>query len=511
MAAVAPLTERYVAIYVRISFDKTGLREGVELQEDQGREYATQHWPGVPVKVFADNNVSAFDDDAIRPGYDDLREAIRRGEVLHLWSVEMTRIEANRRRYVDFTIDCEDAGLTEVHTRRDGVVSLDEVADIKNVFSYRERKRLRERLKDKMDKLATQGRPRSGALFGYRHGIDAEGRKTLEVVPSEAAAIRLMADMVLAGWSLTNLSVRLNEFNLLRYVFGMPGVLPRRAFRPITVRGEVRVTSPLWNAPKLRSVIKKPTVAGRRIHHGKDVATGTWEPILDMITWKRLLVYLGEDRDIIGADGKPYQVGGPRPPKHDYELTGFLYCGSCGYKLTGKGRRIGEGWQRRYGCIRKVDTPSGCGRLYVVAHAVEAEVETRLLAWLRSPGLAARIGSDPAAGRRKELAGLLGDLKASRLRRAAEWGAGDLDDDEWDVARAGLDQRKAALTAELASLPVPVDDDLDPQAVADDWADATMVERRQLLARFVARIVVDRAIVPGLNRFDPDRLRIEWR
>src|SRR4029453_16429738 len=45
-------------IYARISIDKSGRKEGVEAQEKWGRAYAAEHWPGFPVRVFKDNNLS---------------------------------------------------------------------------------------------------------------------------------------------------------------------------------------------------------------------------------------------------------------------------------------------------------------------------------------------------------------------------------------------------------------------------------------------------------------------
>ncbi|MGH8880999.1 MAG: recombinase family protein, partial [Stackebrandtia sp.] len=79
---------RYVALYCRISIDRAGRKEGVKAQERWGREYAARTWPGVPVRVFPDNDLSAAADDVVRPEYENLREAIGRGEVANVWAVE---------------------------------------------------------------------------------------------------------------------------------------------------------------------------------------------------------------------------------------------------------------------------------------------------------------------------------------------------------------------------------------------------------------------------------------
>jgi len=71
---------RYVALYCRISIDRRGRKEGVQAQERWGRQYAAQTWPGMPVKVFSDNDLSAHADDVVRPDYERSREAINRAK-----------------------------------------------------------------------------------------------------------------------------------------------------------------------------------------------------------------------------------------------------------------------------------------------------------------------------------------------------------------------------------------------------------------------------------------------
>lgn len=501
----------YVAIYVRISVDKQGRREGVDRQERWGRDYAARHWPGVPVRVFADNDVSAFDDNAVRPGYDALREAIRNGEVLHLWTVEQTRIEANNRRWPGLAADLDAAGLREIHTDRDGLVPLNEVADIKQAISHHERKRLRERLRDTMEDLANEGRPRSGAVYGYDHGVDPEGRKTLEVVPVEAAVLRWMADVVLSGWPLAQVARRLNDFNAMRAAFGLPACLPKRAWRPRLKAGEVvgRV-SPLWVPAKVRAVLTKPAVAGLRKHKDKPLRQGTWAPILDPELWKAVRVFLGEDRDVIGADGKPYRTGGPKAPVHGYPLTGFLRCALCGHHLNGKGRKTSTGWQRRYVCIKNPPAHKGCGRTYVVAEPLEVYVTERLLAHLQSPEFLAQLAADSHAEERDTIAAQLRDIETSRVRLATRYGEGALSDSEWDAARAGLDRRHAQFMAELAAIPAPPVD-VDPLEVVEGWDHVDVNERRQLMFVFLDRVDIGPPTTPGRPRFDPDRVTPVWR
>ena len=59
--------------------------------------------------------------------------------------------------------------MEEVHTRRDGVVRLDEVAGIKAVLAAAEVRKLRQRFNDTLQDRADEGRPAGGRSYGYRH------------------------------------------------------------------------------------------------------------------------------------------------------------------------------------------------------------------------------------------------------------------------------------------------------------------------------------------------------
>lgn len=196
---------RYVALYCRISVD----RAGVKAQERWGRKYTARTWPGVPVRVFADNDLSAAADDVVRPEYARLREAIGRGEIAHVWAVEQYRLKRREIAWFEFVALMDAAGIPELHTDRDGVVRVrDDVASIKAVLGAGEVRRLKRRINDTLAEKAALGEPPASRPFGYRHATTEDGTKTYEAVPSEADAIRQAAESVLtcgyparcAGW-----------------------------------------------------------------------------------------------------------------------------------------------------------------------------------------------------------------------------------------------------------------------------------------------------------------------
>src|SRR6266545_5411485 len=199
----------YAAIYARLSPRPDGSYEGVPAQAKWGRAYAAKTWPGVEVKVFTDAGISAANGDH-RPGFEALREAVARGEVAHLWAVEQTRVERREVEWFRLAAELDAAGITELHTNRDGIVRVrDEVAGIKAVLAAGEVRKLKRRVNDRLAEIAAEGRPAGSRPFGYAHGLDAAGGKTLHIVEAQAAVIRDAAEKILAGWSLSRLAADL--------------------------------------------------------------------------------------------------------------------------------------------------------------------------------------------------------------------------------------------------------------------------------------------------------------
>ena len=170
MTPVAVAPAMVVAIYCRISIDKSGRREGVEAQERWGREYAAERWPDAMVRVFTDNNLSAARDDR-RLGYDGLRAAIRAGEITHVWTVEQSRLERRKAPWFELAAELIAAGIHEMHTRRDGLVRLDDIgSDVRAIVNAQYVADLKKKIRDKSAELAREGRPSGAIVFGYRHG-----------------------------------------------------------------------------------------------------------------------------------------------------------------------------------------------------------------------------------------------------------------------------------------------------------------------------------------------------
>lgn len=511
---------RYVALYCRISKDKSGRMEGVQLQEGWGREYAARTWPGVPIKVFTDNNLSGHDES--RPGYIELCRAIDRGEIAHLWAVEQSRFARNEQMWFGLEGRLINAGIKEVHVQRGGpIIQCGSVTGgILAVVYASERRTMLLRQSEKFEAKAAEGRPAGANPFGYKRGTDADGGKTYIVVPDQAAAIRFAAEKILAGWSLSNVAKHLREKQ------GIKGVHRRH------VRDEdgnvVETRSTAIRATTVRYMVTNYAVAGLRLnttcsknkgHDGRcddncrETRTykGVWEPILDMATWEAVRAKLGESRVLTRPDGSTYNLKSVRreTPRRKYLLTGGLaVCGVCGAPLIATVKQLRR--QRAtskpfYLCHPKV---GGKGCVTILGDELQQHVVNYFLGLLRDPEFLDGLKDNgESAARRDELVTTLDGIRAEKKALARMRGLGEIDDDEWQELRHALTEREHLLQAELVDLPSP-ESIIDLTRVPANWEVMNLDARRAALGMLVGRVTVHRARL-GLRAYDPERVKIE--
>ena len=493
------MATKHVYIYCRISADQQGRAEGVQAQERWGREYAAQTWPGVPVRVFSDNDLSAAKDDVVRPAFNQMREGVRRGECAHLWSVEQSRLARIETVWFSLVAELIKAGVTEVHTKRDGMIRLDDVVGgIKAVLSADEVRKLRKRVIDKKAELARQGRPGNLAGFGFRQRIytkeeedrlrewrdarnqakrdgadmgewkenhprpaggrrvlDEQGRAALEIVPEQAEIIRQAAALVLNGNSLTSVAAWLNQE-------GIRGLHGARIY-PGTIAG----------------VLTAPSVAGLRVHQGEIVGKGTWEPILDEATWRAL-------RAVIGSRKRSrHRV------RRSYLLAGrLMFCGKCGEPMYA--RAGGHGY---YACNPNLSGGCGDAEITVDRAAAEAHIAVQLFLHLEKLDAAGMLSADEHANRRDQLVNELRAFDGPGGRRAEisrRWAAGKITIEQFDIMNAALDGERERIESELRELPAPAGD-VSPGELREAWPEMTLDEQRKVVDDWIEKIVVHRA------------------
>lgn len=523
---------KYVALSCRISKDKRGRVEGVRNQEKWGRAYAEDVWPGVPVVVFADNDLSAADD-THRPGYEALRQAIARGEVAHLWAVEQSRLERREAEWFRLAAELDAAGITELHTKRDGIVRVrDEVAGIKAVINAGEIRKMKARINDRLAANASRGLPAGSRPYGYAHGVTDRGEKTYVIVPAEAEVIRQAAEQVLSGWSLSSIAADLRKRGLhgphrVKVVdHRCTGDRRKKCGCPVVTAdgtpaedGGTPVTrsSTLTNA-SVRSWVTKPTVAGFRVHQDKQVGKGNWQPILDENTWKAVRNKLAAPRVVRRSDGGTYPITPTvRTTGRRYLLTGgTAVCGQCDAPLVAQmkqlSRKLADGtrtlWKVTpyYLCHPKTGGKSCVG---IMGDRFEEYVVGRLLDELDKPDFRQSLSDGESADRRDRLTTALEAIDGQRVELAGLWGARKLTAPEWSAARDALNEEEQRLRSELATVPPPPSS-IDRSQIRRSWDAMVLDERRDVISMYVNRVVVVRA-KPGTQGFDPGRADIQWR
>lgn len=259
----------------------------------------------------------------------------------------------------------------------------------------------------------------------------------------------------------------------------------------------------------LQRVLTGPRAIGKREAPDDDgqvtLVDANWEPIIDEATWRRL-------RGMIRRVGRT-------GPQLSYLLSGWLLCGRCGRPLTGSRRRKNNNPEakRTYRCKSGVaDKARGaCGRLDVMADAVEAVVVARTLSRIAdTPDILARVCSATQKSDLDALLATIHDCDVELDSLAAQRGAREIDDREWKVARAPFKAKRAAAEAEFnrvsgqAKAPMPT---------SEDWRDLRAwfyglpsdSARRSLLEVLITRITVAPAPRCG-PRFDPRRVNVTF-
>lgn len=438
-----------VALYARLSPRPDGNYEGVDVQEKWGRAYAAEHWPGKRIVVYADAGLSASKENVTRPSYERLKADIAAGRVAHLWAVEQTRLTRREVEWFALSAALEAAGLTEVHTNRDGILRVaDEVSGIRAVISAGETRRLRGRVRDRMAENAAEGKPHGQIPFGYKRVYDERTGKGLrqEIHEPEAAVVRELFDRLAAGHALHAIA------------------------RDFLDRG-IRTRSGIpFSAQHLRDLGLRAAYAGLRVHdtsgsksgHGRKLegaVTATWPAIVALDRFYAV-------RDLLT---NPKRLAG-RPGRARYLLSMIGQCGVCSDVIIVKTKNGRLCYQCRLGHV-------------LISMDDLDEFITEVIVTYLSREDVYRQWVDPADA--DELDGVRGEL-ASVRKRLADAKDREPEDEHEAYAMAALTRRLSRQKAELEqreqelAVPLVLRGIAGPDAAAR-WEDAPMSTRREVV------------------------------
>src|SRR3954468_21558437 len=244
-----------VAIYCRLSKDRSGLSENTAIQLRECVEYAAEQGWQI-VAEFEENDISASKySKKPRPLYEALVRMVEANEVDIILSTEGERLHRQPKE-LELLLDlAEPTSLSRITHTSGEDYDLSTANGIYNVrqnvnAGERESRKISERQKRKKRAQAREGRPGGGRRpFGYEADM-------VTVKEDEAAVLRDMADKLIHGWGCKEIAWDLNQ------------------------RGIRTTTRRQWYAITVRNMLQKKRYAGIREHRDAEYQA-VWPAILE--------------------------------------------------------------------------------------------------------------------------------------------------------------------------------------------------------------------------------------
>jgi DNA invertase Pin-like site-specific DNA recombinase len=463
-----PADPQLACIYCRMSEDREGGGLGIDRQREDCEALAAELGLTI-IKVYTDNDLSAYSGKP-RPDYqqmlDDLRAGLY-GTVIAWHTDRLHRRPSELEEYIDV---CEPRNV-QTRTVKAGALDLTTAtgrwqARQLGAMARYEVERMIERQRRARDQKVQRGEWSGGPR---PYGWEADG---ITPVHEEIAVIRETAEAVLAGASIRSLAADLNE------------------------RGLLTSTGSAWDGSSLARMLKRPRNAGILQHRGEEAGRSQWDAVIDEPTWRSLRGVLEDPSRIPSASNVRKHLG-----------SGLYLCGVCGETLTSFSK--GGGKPAKYKCRK-----SGCVLRDLVL--LDKWVQSHLLRRVKEPDAAELF-----AGREEEGVDVKAAQEELRVARekldelAAAFGAGEIDMQEWRVARSGARARKERAEALLASAVKvnPVAELIGADDVEATWAGMDLARRRAAIDWAMTVRVLPARIgrQRGGSYWDRDAVRIEWK
>ncbi|MGW2210100.1 recombinase family protein [Streptomyces sp. NPDC001781] len=526
-------------IYCRISRDREGAGLAVERQREDCEALATQLGLEV-VACYTDNDLSAYSGKP-RPGYQQLLVDLREGraDTVLAWHTDrLHRSPAELEEYIDVCEPSDRSRSVQTRTVVAGNLDLSTatgrmIARQLGVQARYEVERMIERQKRKRDEMAKNGQylggrrpfgyepdgvtPRSlvchqcgllepsdftitisclacGAVDGFdgwactkcqephgRHvwaNCRGCGKPAEVLADSEFARIRQASESVLAGASLRSIAAAWNAMD--------PPILTSTGVR--------------WLQTEVRSMLLRCRNAGIFRHRGEEAGPANWPAPLDEPTWRSLAA-------LIEDPARRTSPGGERK----YLGSGIYECGKCSAKarVVTSNRAARGVHEAAYSCranknhfVRKVEPVDQYVQLLVLERLSRPDV---------ADVLAAREDPVDVSGAQRQMRQARQTLDAL----AAALGAGEMDLQEWKVARQSargrLEAAEDVLTRAVKANPVA--GLLGAEDVEAEWGRLGLSRQRAVVSYLMTVRMYPgrRGRLPGGTYFDADSVEIVWK
>ncbi len=484
-------------IYARTSADRSLRGKSTESQvaacEDECED---RGWSVVRTVVDDDRSASALARKR-REGWQDVVDAIASAEcdVLVVW--EFSRATRDLEVFVELRRALQEHGvllsykgdLYDLRKAKDRRRVSHDAVDAEAESGETSERVLRAKARD-----ARQGWPHGPTPFGYRRVYNArtgvlerqepdvpEPGSTAGTVAT-APIVRELADRFLGGASLSQLAQDMNRR-------GVPTPKPPRD--PSRTRG--------WTAATVSQVLRQPSIAGIRKHsrpgQATEFFTASWPGIITVEQREQILAVLSDPTRVIHRGTEPRHL-----------LSHLAVCALCSVPVRHTVKRQKGVTYEAYTCAK-----SECFGVYCQAPAADDVVTQAVLALMADPRSVAALTGTRALASASTLDARrrLAELDAELADLAARWKAGRVKAGFYAEAASDLEDRIAAVRAELA--PRTTGPTVLRLATADDqaatWDALTIVERREVV-RALFEVRLHPAAVKGARRWDPTRVEL---
>ncbi|WP_315913950.1 recombinase family protein [Arthrobacter sp. lap29] len=473
-----------VAIYARISSNRTDEKLGVERQEKACLKLAAAKGLDV-VSILIDDNKSAYMGSKPREGWEKIKELIENNSIdgIVAWATDRlyrhpTDLEDIIKLVVDkkltiYTVTGSDMDLNTTDGRQ--------MARLLGTFATGEVERKAERQIAKHQQLAASGHWHGGKLpTGYKQ---IGGKGPLVIDEPIAEALRTSARLLLNGHSLRSVTRdyqvatghQIADTALRRVLVG-PVIAGIRIYSPATSRDD-----------RVRMHLPSGTLQ----------VPAQWEAILDEETWvslKRLLLNpLRNTRNETSEKSL---------------LSGLLICGRPTGPDTICGKSLGYGKQA-YICNY---SSGGCNKMSISTALIEEFMQGQINAVISGKAFKIKAQTVKTPDEQTE-------LKRERLQANFDksfdlFTQGVITSDELKSAKEKLTERLSALGTKPKSQVAAENEDAKLLSMISQWDSAGRPARRILIKSLIHRVIITspdpvRAKANG-SRFDYERAEVQW-
>ncbi|MFI8850476.1 recombinase family protein [Streptomyces sp. NPDC053499] len=472
-----------MGIYTRISRDDEGESLGVaRQQQDCERLTDLRSWQAV--KVYEDNDVSAFKRNVVREDFELMLKDLRAGLIDGIVAYDLDRL-ARQPRDLERLIEIFDERprlefATVTNDINLGTPDGRTMARIMVAFANKSSHDSSRRIRRKHFELAQQGKDSGGpAPYGWRKN------DRTKVDREAAAAIREAQREILAGVRIGTIRTRWQEQGL----------------------GNPRAGTKRMAHHHVEHILTNPRLVGYRTYHGEILygedgrpIPGNWEPINTVEEWEAVCAAVAERK----------QKHPGRSLARKYLLSGIARCGLCKSKIRGQTNpRWSPGSKAAKFTYQCSVVNGGCGKVGRVGEPIDRLIAQLVLEEQRERAAATRVPMQQQWPDEAELADVEHDIaQLVEAERAKEISVATLlqllpgkerarDELKLKRARFYKEQKQAKAKEDAADLSV------------EDFFSLPIERQQEIVLHSLSAVIIHPA-GRGRRKFDPSLIEPVW-